>query len=83
MNAVVAQHSPVALGAERPELVDDFRSGHGVSFLVGHRAGGQQPAEHFIVVAFGNDRPLAEVAKQVVSRALRFDAGSGEKDPAP
>ncbi len=30
--------------------------------------------------AFGNDRPLADVAKDVVARRLRFDARSGEKD---
>jgi hypothetical protein len=33
--------------------------------------------------AFGNDRPLTEVAKEVVSRTLRFDDHTGEKDPAP
>jgi hypothetical protein len=33
--------------------------------------------------AFGNDRPLAEVAGDVVARALRFDARSREKDPGP
>jgi hypothetical protein len=33
--------------------------------------------------AFGNDRPLSEVANAVVARTLRFDAESGEKDPAP
>jgi hypothetical protein len=33
--------------------------------------------------AFGNDRPLTEVAKDVVARRLRFDAQSGEKDPRP
>ena len=32
--------------------------------------------------AFGNDRRLAEVADDVVSRRLPFDAASGEKDPA-
>jgi hypothetical protein len=31
--------------------------------------------------AFGNDRPLTQVATAVVGRSLRFDAGSGEKDP--
>ncbi len=31
--------------------------------------------------AFGNDRPLTQVARDVVSRTLRFDAESGEKDP--
>lgn len=33
--------------------------------------------------AFGNDRSLTDVAKDVVDRRLRFDAASGEKDPAP
>jgi hypothetical protein len=31
--------------------------------------------------AFGNDRPLAEVAEDVVSRRLRFDDRSGQKKP--
>jgi len=31
--------------------------------------------------AFGNDRPLAEVAGDVVARRIRFDVPSGEKDP--
>ncbi len=30
--------------------------------------------------AFGNGRPLADVARDVVARRLRFDAGSGEND---
>lgn len=33
--------------------------------------------------AFGNDRSLTDVAQDVVDRRLRFDEGSGEKDPAP
>jgi GAF domain-containing protein len=33
--------------------------------------------------AFGNGRPLAEVARDVVERVVRFDAPSGEQDPAP
>ena len=33
--------------------------------------------------AFGNDRPLTEVAQDVVARTLRFDPQSGEKDPTP
>jgi hypothetical protein len=33
--------------------------------------------------AFGNARPLTDVARDVVARRLRFDAQSGEKDPAP
>lgn len=30
--------------------------------------------------AFGNDRPLTEVAKDVVARTLRFDTPTGERD---
>ena len=33
--------------------------------------------------AFGNDRPLVEVADDVVARRLRFDEASGEQDPSP
>jgi hypothetical protein len=33
--------------------------------------------------AFGNDRPLTQVAEDVVARRLRFDEGNGEHDPAP
>ena len=33
--------------------------------------------------AFGNDQTLTNVARAVVDRKLRFDAQSGEKDPAP
>ena len=33
--------------------------------------------------AFGNNRPLPDVARDVVARRLRFDADSGEKDPTP
>lgn len=33
--------------------------------------------------AFGNDRTLTDVARDVVDRRLRFDSQSGEKDPTP
>jgi GAF domain/ANTAR domain len=33
--------------------------------------------------AFGNNRPLSDVARDVVARTLRFDTYSGEKDPEP
>jgi hypothetical protein len=33
--------------------------------------------------AFGNDRPVTDVARDVVARTLRFDAGSGEQDRRP
>ncbi len=31
--------------------------------------------------AFGNDRPLTEVAKDVVERTLGFGTGSGDEGP--
>jgi GAF domain-containing protein len=33
--------------------------------------------------AFGNNRPLADVAQDVVARRLRFDTQTGGKDPGP
>jgi hypothetical protein len=33
--------------------------------------------------AFGNDRPLTDVTRDVVARRLRFDAASGEQDRRP
>ena len=33
--------------------------------------------------AFANNRPLAEVAEDVVSRRLRFDDRNGKQDPRP
>lgn len=33
--------------------------------------------------AFGNGRPLGDVARAVVAREVRFNASSGEKDPLP
>jgi hypothetical protein len=56
-----------------------------------HQASGMVSAQLDITVAhalirlrahaFGNDRPLTQVAQDVVARRLRFDARSGEKDP--
>ena len=33
--------------------------------------------------AFGNDRPLTDVARDVVARRLRFDGRSSEEGPGP
>jgi hypothetical protein len=33
--------------------------------------------------AFGNDKALTQVARDVVDRRLRFDAQAGEKDATP
>lgn len=32
--------------------------------------------------AFGNDRPLSEVARAVVTRTLRFEPDDGEEGPS-
>ena len=61
--------------------------------LVVHQASGMVAAQLDISVgqalirlrahAFGNDRPLTDIARDVVARRLRFDAASGELDPTP
>jgi hypothetical protein len=33
--------------------------------------------------AFGNNRPLSDVAREVVARTLRFDTHDGGKEPGP
>ena len=60
--------------------------------LVVHQASGMVAAQLDVTVgqalirlrahAFGNDRALTDVARDVVERRLRFDAQSGEQDPA-
>jgi GAF domain-containing protein len=77
-----ADASPGMLAAEL-EVGADFQ-------YVVHQASGMVAAQLDVSVAqalirlrayaFGNDRPLADVARDVVARALRFDAASGEKD---
>jgi GAF domain len=80
-----AHASPEKLGAEL---------GAGADFhYVVHQASGMVAAQLEVSVgqavlrlrayAFGNDRTLTDVAKDVVARKLRFDAASGEKDPLP
>jgi hypothetical protein len=54
--------------------------------ILARLVGDGAPEPEFIrlrAYSFGNDRPLAEVARDVVARRLRFDAGSGEDDPGP
>lgn len=79
-----AKASPGELAAEL-EVNADFQ-------LVVHQAAGMAAAQLGVTVgqalvrlrahAFGNDRPLVAVARDVVARTLRFD-GPSEKDPAP
>jgi GAF domain-containing protein len=80
-----ANASPEKLGAE-------FGAGADFHYVV-HQASGMVAAQLEVSVgqallrlrayAFGNDRSLTDVAKDVVARTLRFDDASGEKDPLP
>jgi len=77
-------------GALPEELASELEAGSDFHYVV-HRAAGMVAAQLEVSVgqalvrlrayAFGNERPLTEVAKDVVARKLRFDADSGEKDP--
>lgn len=78
--------APAGTVATELEATADFQ-------YVVHQASGMVAAQLEITVglalarlrahAFGNDRVLADVARDVVGRRLRFDERSGEKDPAP
>jgi hypothetical protein len=73
-------------------LAAELEAGADFQYVV-HQASGMVAAQLEVSVgqalirlrayAFGNDRPLAEVAEDVVARRLRFDDRSGEKDPGP
>lgn len=93
MADVVAQ-AVLLLQADAPagKLASELEAGADFQYVV-HQASGMVAAQLDITVtqalvrlraySFGNDRPLAAVARDVVARTLRFDAGSGEKDPRP
>lgn len=78
--------APAGTVASELEANADFR-------YVVHQASGMVAAQLDVAVvqalirlrahAFGNDRSLTEVARDVVDRRLRFDAHSGEQDPTP
>jgi GAF domain-containing protein len=78
--------APPGTVAEELEANADFR-------YVVHQASGMVAAQLDVTVAqalvrlrayaFGNERSLTEVARDVVDRHLRFDTRSGEKDPTP
>jgi GAF domain-containing protein len=79
-------------GAPPGQLAAELEAGADFQYVV-HQASGMVAAQLDVSVtealirlrayAFGNDRPLTEVAEDVVARKLRFDAASGEKDPRP
>ena len=89
--ADVAAQAVLVLQANAPPGTVGHRAGGGADFqYVVHQASGMVAVQLDVSVAealirlrayaFGNGRPLAEVAHDVVARRLRFDAGSGEND---
>jgi GAF domain-containing protein len=74
------------------QLAAELAKGADFEYVV-HQASGMVAAQLDVSVAqalirlrgyaFGNDRPLREVAKDVVQRRLRFDDHNGENDPTP
>jgi hypothetical protein len=79
-------------GAPRGALAAELEAGSDFQYVV-HQASGMVSAQLDIGIgqalirlrafAFGNDRPLAEVAYDVVSRRLRFDDRRGQQDSGP
>lgn len=92
--AGVAAHAVLLMQANAPPgtLAADLERGADFQFVV-HQASGMVAAQLGIPVvqalirlrahAFGNGRSLADVARDVVSRRLRFDDASGEDDHTP
>jgi hypothetical protein len=92
--ADIAAQAILLLQADAPpgKVAAELEAGSDFKYVV-HQAAGMVAAQLDVTVgqalvrlrahAFGNDRPLLEVAHEVVGRTLRFDADSGEKDPAP
>lgn len=70
----------------------ELESGSDFRYVV-HQASGMVAVQLDVSIAqamirlrgysFANDRPLTEVAQDVVARRLRFNARTGEKDPGP
>lgn len=92
--ADIAAQAVLVLQADAPpgKLAGELEAGSDFHYVV-HQAAGMVAAQleasvgqaliRLRAYAFGNDRRLTEVAADVVSRKLRFDAESGEKDPGP
>jgi GAF domain-containing protein len=74
------------------KLAVELETGADFQYVV-HQASGMVAAQLDVTIAqamirlrgysFANDRPLPEVAQDVVARRLRFDARIGEKGPGP
>ncbi|MEP6659131.1 MAG: GAF and ANTAR domain-containing protein [Acidimicrobiales bacterium] len=92
--ADVAAEAMMAMQAKAPagKLAQELEAGGNFQYVV-HQASGMVAAQLEIsagqalirlrAYAFGNDRALAEIARNVVARTLRFDDRSGENDPGP
>jgi hypothetical protein len=92
--ADVAAQAILVLQANAPagKLAAELEAGADLHYVV-HQAAGMVAAQLDVSVghalirlrayAFGNDRPLDEVAQDVVARRLRFDARTGENDLEP
>jgi len=92
--ADVAAQAVLVLQADAPPEKLGSELGAGADFhYVVHQAAGMVAVQLEVSVgqallrlrayAFGNDRSLTDVARDVVARKLRFDAASGEKDRLP
>ncbi|MHB1511040.1 MAG: GAF and ANTAR domain-containing protein [Acidimicrobiales bacterium] len=92
--ADVAAQAILMLQADAPEgeIAAELEAGADFKYVV-HQAAGMVAAQLNVdlgqalvrlrAFAIGNDRPLTEVAEDVVARRLRFDELSGEKYPVP
>jgi GAF domain-containing protein len=92
--ADIAARAVLLLQADAPpgQLAAELEAGADFHYVV-HQASGMVAAQLDISVgqalirlrahAFGNDRSLTDVARDVVARRLRFDARTGEADPGP
>ena len=93
MAGIVAE-ALMLLQAEAPtgEVASGLEANAEFQYVV-HQASGMVAAQLEVSVgqalirlrgyAFGNDRPLTDVAREVVDRRLRFEAQTGELDVAP
>ncbi|MDQ6909374.1 MAG: GAF and ANTAR domain-containing protein [Actinomycetota bacterium] len=92
--ADVAAQAVISMQANAPpgRLATELEAGGDFQYVV-HQASGMVAAQLEVSVgqalirlrayAFGNNRPLVEVAEDVVGRTLRFDDRSGEEDLGP
>lgn len=92
--ADVAAQAVLLLQANAPpdSLAAELESNANFQYVV-HQASGMVAAQLDLAVgqalirlrahAFGNNRALTDVARDVVERRLRFDVGSSEDDPTP